>query len=103
MKPIRDKKPNAPWLEIVHDAWAQSIELTEKQTFENKEAKGYNVVGCACAEMEVDVLTGSYQILRVDIAEDTGQSMSPLVDIGQIEGKIMFADNVDLTYLQRKQ
>lgn len=88
MKPIREKNPNATWLEIVNEAWAQSIELTEKQTFENRDAKGYNVVGCACAEMEVDVLTGNYQILRVDIAEDTGRSMSPLVDVGQIEGRL---------------
>lgn len=88
MKPIREKKPNAPWLEIVHDSWAQSIELTEKQTFENSTAKLYNVLGCACAEIEVDVLTGNLQILRVDLHEDTGKSMSPLVDVGQIEGKV---------------
>lgn len=87
MKPIRDKKPNATWLEIVHDAWSQSINLTEKQMLQQKDAKGYNIVGCACAELEIDVLTGNIQILRADIHEDTGKSMNPLVDVGQIEGK----------------
>lgn len=86
MKPIRDKMPKASWLEIVHKAWDDSIDLTEKQTFHIKEGKRYDVVGCACAEIELDVLTGNIQISRVDIVEDTGKSMSPLVDIGQIEG-----------------
>lgn len=86
LKPVRDKMPGASWVEIVQKAWDKSIDLTEKQTFYKKEAKKYDVVGCACAEIELDVLTGNVQILRVDIVEDTGNSMNPLVDVGQIEG-----------------
>ena len=87
LKPIRDEKPNATWLEIIHEAFAKSIELTEKQTFESRNAKSYNVIGCAGLELELDVLSGNVQILRADIHEDTGKSMNPLVDVGQIEGK----------------
>ena len=34
----------------------------------------------------MDILTGQHIVSRVDLLEDVGQSMSPLVDIGQIEG-----------------
>lgn len=90
LKPVRGKMPKASWLEIVHQAWQDSIDLTEKQTFHKSEAKGYDVVGCACAEIELDALTGNVQILRVDIVEDTGNSINALVDVGQIEGSFIF-------------
>jgi len=32
----------------------------------------------------------SFQVIRVDILEDTGASLNPEVDIGQIEGAFMF-------------
>ena len=46
----------------------------------------YPIYGTCTLELEVDILTGKHEISRVDILEDVGQSMSPLIDIGQLEG-----------------
>ena len=46
----------------------------------------YFAYGVAAAEVEVDGFTGAYTTRRVDIVHDVGDSLSPLVDIGQIEG-----------------
>ncbi|MEV7619487.1 xanthine dehydrogenase molybdopterin binding subunit [Microbacterium sp. NPDC089321] len=46
----------------------------------------YFAYGAAATEVEVDGFTGAYRIRRVDIVHDVGDSLSPMLDIGQIEG-----------------
>jgi xanthine dehydrogenase large subunit len=46
----------------------------------------YFVYGAAVSEVEVDGFTGDCRLLRKDILEDVGTSLSPLIDQGQIEG-----------------
>ena len=46
----------------------------------------YFAYGAAATEVEVDGFTGDYRLRRVDIVHDVGDSLSPLIDIGQIEG-----------------
>ncbi len=46
----------------------------------------YYAFGAACAEVEIDTLTGENRVRRVDILHDVGRSLNPAIDIGQIEG-----------------
>jgi xanthine dehydrogenase large subunit len=46
----------------------------------------YFAYGAAATEVEVDGFTGASRMLRVDILHDVGDSLSPLIDLGQVEG-----------------
>ena len=86
-----------PWRELVRDAyfarvqlWAAGFYRTEGIHWDAATMTGhpfkYFAYGVAAAEVEVDGFTGAYTTRRVDIVHDVGDSLSPLVDIGQIEG-----------------
>ena len=46
----------------------------------------YFSYGVAAAEVELDGFDGTHRVRRVDIVHDVGDSLSPLIDIGQVEG-----------------
>jgi xanthine dehydrogenase large subunit len=46
----------------------------------------YFAYGAAVSEVEISAFTGQYRIVRADILHDVGDSLSPLVDRGQVEG-----------------
>jgi xanthine dehydrogenase large subunit len=70
--------------------FAQGFYRTPGIHFDFKTARGkpfhYYAYGAAVSEVEVDGFTGDYRLLRTDILHDTGNSISPIVDRGQIEG-----------------
>lgn len=46
----------------------------------------YFSYGAAVSEVIIDTLTGEYKVTAVDILHDTGRSLNPAIDLGQIEG-----------------
>jgi xanthine dehydrogenase large subunit len=92
---FRDRQ--IPWTELVHDAYYQRVQLwaagfyrTAGLHWDSGRMQGepfkYFAYGAAASEVEVDGFTGAYRLRRVDIVHDVGDSLSPLIDIGQIEG-----------------
>ncbi|XP_018569700.1 probable aldehyde oxidase gad-3 [Anoplophora glabripennis] len=88
MKPIRTKMGNPSWEDLIRQCFKSNIQLTSSGFYSEDEPgiQEYPIYGVCAAEVEVDILTGQNQILKVDIIEDVGDSMSPLIDIGQVEG-----------------
>lgn len=50
----------------------------------------YDVGGLSACEVEIDLLTGNLLLQRVDIREETGESISPEVDVGQVNILLLF-------------
>jgi xanthine dehydrogenase large subunit len=82
---------------LVKDAYLARVPLsssghyaTPKIHWDREAATGrpfyYFAYGAAVTEAAVDTLTGESRLLRVDILHDTGRSLNPAVDLGQIEG-----------------
>ncbi|MEO8830304.1 xanthine dehydrogenase molybdopterin binding subunit [Lapillicoccus sp.] len=85
------------WEELVTTAYFRRVQLfaagyyrTEGLHWDSSTMQGepfkYFAYGVAATEVEVDGFTGAYRTRRVDIVHDVGDSLSPLVDLGQIEG-----------------
>lgn len=73
------------------------MSLTANHTFKVGDLQMYDIWGLCLSEVEVDILTGNLLINRVDILEDTGESLSPSIDIGQIEGAFIMGVGYWLT------
>ena len=85
------------WDELVREAYVSRVQLwaagyyrTEGIHWDSTTMQGhpfkYFAYGVAACEVEVDGFTGAHRTRRVDIVHDVGDSLSPLVDLGQIEG-----------------
>ncbi|XP_052836339.1 uncharacterized protein LOC128252582 [Drosophila gunungcola] len=80
------KKKDASWVETIQAAYIESINLIASDYYKSGDMESYHIYGLSLTEVELDVLTGNSQIKRVDILEDAGESLSPYIDIGQVEG-----------------
>ena len=85
------------FVELIEAAYRQRIALfaqghyrTPEIHYDPKTMQGrpfyYFAYGAAVSEVEVDGFTGEYRLRRTDILHDVGESLSPLVDRGQVEG-----------------
>lgn len=96
LKPIRaDLGDDAKWDAVIDAAFNAGVNLSSQGYWGFGPQDGtqnfnpnydYFVYAAACAEVELDVLTGEVQILRTDIVYDCGASLNQAVDVGQVEG-----------------
>lgn len=92
-----DKKPLLTFKELIKKAYFERIDLsahgfyaTPGIHFDRDEGQGhpflYYVFGAAVCEVTVDALTGQVSLDYARILHDCGNSINPMVDIGQIQG-----------------
>ncbi|CAK1542874.1 unnamed protein product [Leptosia nina] len=84
--PVRRDLDDPSWEDLVEAAYAREIDLQGHGFVNTSDVHNFDVYAVALAEVEVDILTGEWSIIRVDLLEDVGRSINPLIDIGQIEG-----------------
>lgn len=97
LKPFKEKHPDLSWEDFCSEAYfsrqnmsgqAHFILPTINWNWENKTGYTafYYAFGVSVSEVEIDVATGEYRILRSDLIEDAGRPMNPTLDLGQVEG-----------------
>lgn len=99
LAPIKAKSPNGTWEDWIKSAYLARISLSavgfcaSPNLSASPDEPGnkycYFTYGTACAEVEIECLTGDHQVRRMDIVMDLGASLNPAIDIGQIEGAFM--------------
>ncbi|KAK3747538.1 hypothetical protein RRG08_030071 [Elysia crispata] len=99
LQPFREKQPDADWKTLLQAAWEGNAVLSAGGThhYDNPQVDLYATYMAGVVETEVDVLTGQYQVNRVDLLGDFGDSMNPTIDIGQVEGAYVMGLGAYLT------
>ncbi|KAG1664511.1 hypothetical protein FOA52_007775 [Chlamydomonas sp. UWO 241] len=94
LAPFRESHGSKGWKDVVNAAYMQRVDLSSHGFYKTPDITGesgnrpfnYYTFGCAVAEVELDTLTGDFQLLRSDIVMDVGNPINPAIDIGQVEG-----------------
>jgi len=100
LEPYKKANPDGKWEDWVNAAYFDRCSLSATGfyktpgigfDFKTKTGNPFNYFcfGAACAEVEIDCLTGDHEVRRVDIVMDVGESLNPALDIGQVEGAYM--------------
>jgi len=95
--PVDARGSAVSFADVVGQAYLERVSLsatgyyrTPNIHFDRKAGTGkpfhYYAYGAAVSEVEIDGFTGQYRLLRTDILHDVGDSLSPLIDRGQVEG-----------------
>ncbi|XP_012938611.1 xanthine dehydrogenase/oxidase [Aplysia californica] len=86
MAPVRARMKDPTWEQLVAKCFQERVDLTASFTTHEEDQSRYQVYSACCTEVELDVLTGQYQILQMDYLYDGGISLNPALDMGQVEG-----------------
>ncbi|KAI8999995.1 Molybdopterin-binding domain of aldehyde dehydrogenase-domain-containing protein [Gaertneriomyces semiglobifer] len=97
LQPYEKIEPPLTWEQMIQKAYFDRVSLSATGFYKTPDLSydwatndgrmfNYFTYGAACAEVEVDTLTGDHTCLRADIVMDIGKSINPALDIGQIEG-----------------
>ncbi|KAL1373969.1 hypothetical protein pipiens_005053 [Culex pipiens pipiens] len=97
MQPVKEENKDDPWEALVEKCHTKNVDLCATYMVKASDLVPYIIWGLSCSEVEVDVLTGNVQLRRVDILEDVGESLSPGIDVGQIEGAFVMGLGYYLT------
>ena len=91
-----DKYPKGNWEEWVKQAYMDQVNLSSQGFYRTPDLDftwepsgrgkvfNYFSYGVSCSEVEVDTLTGDFNVLRSDLLMDVGDSLNPAIDIGQV-------------------
>lgn len=86
------------WPLIIQHAYTQRVNLTAAELYKAPHYDtpvdhydygkffAYFTYSFSVSEVEIDVLTGEFTVIRTDLLYDAGKSTNPAIDIGQIEG-----------------
>jgi len=94
---VRVGNQEIPFGDLVRQAYMARVQLsaagfykTPKIHWDRDKGQGhpfyYFAYGASCSEVSIDTLTGEYVVERTDILHETGRSLNPAIDLGQIEG-----------------
>ncbi|MBI5498084.1 MAG: xanthine dehydrogenase molybdopterin binding subunit [Deltaproteobacteria bacterium] len=86
-----------PWEKVTERAYVEQVSLsatgyyrTPDIKYDRAQGRGkpfhYFAYGAAVVEVELNGLTGEHRMLRADILHDVGDSLTPTIDRGQVEG-----------------